>query len=418
MCHSANTTVAVVGRPPILDKGTGRIPFSVVGGLASYNIGQTVCLQIDPSDPERNIPALLARLHCSDVGSRADLNIPSAFPPGLVTWTHISEDGTLEANFTENLRPTDVSNAVPPERFGDLFPMLLSGQNFETFAPVSGLLADTSALDFLLDNVTRNASTPAYRAIMQAFGRWTCTFSNSLGSDTASSFVTDNCGRFIPSIVRNCAAIGDLVDQSISLVQRGQAVPIPAGCDVCIRQSSELWLTLTCQTNFNTLSNVIVMSESFTWTDERGNVLGNEHTLLVSKPGTYTCTADFGGGESDTATSSVGFVPEVQLLFMHNNITDSGCERLRTDYEFSHNDVCAFVMEMITLDCVAMQENVTGVPVLFADQMNMPLNQFSATINDDRSQIVCRLNTANNEDIEERCVNVGGGSLNLTVYGT
>ena len=114
-------------------------------------------------------------------------------------------------------------------------------------------------------------------------------------------------GRFFPSIVSICAGVGETVPGTdVMLVQRGQTNPIPAGCDVCIRQSSELSLILTCPTNVETLSNQMAINESFTWTDDEGNVLGDENTLLVSEPGTYTCTVDFGGGESDSAISSVG----------------------------------------------------------------------------------------------------------------
>ena len=38
--------------------------------------------------------------------------------------------------------------------------------------------------------------------------------------------------------------------------------------------------------------------------------------------------------------------------------------RLRNEYEFSPNDVCAFEMEQISFECISTQENVTGVPVV------------------------------------------------------
>ena len=104
-----------------------------------------------------------------------------------------------------------------------------------------------------------------------------------------------------------CTGVGQTVPgTAVMLVQRGQTNPIPAGCDVCIRQTSELWLTLICPTNVNTISNIMERSVSFTWTDGKGNVVGNDDTLLVAVPGMYTCTADFGDGERDSATSSVG----------------------------------------------------------------------------------------------------------------
>ena len=106
-------------------------------------------------------------------------------------------------------------------------------------------------------------------------------------------------GRFVPSILSPCDGVGtEVPNTDVILVQRGQTNPIPAGCNVCIRQSSELWLTLTCPTN--------VVAMSFTWTDEERNVVGDENTLLVSEPGIYTCTAYFEGGERDNKRTSVG----------------------------------------------------------------------------------------------------------------
>ena len=53
----------------------------------------------------------------------------------------------------------------------------------------------------------------------------------------------------------------------------------------------------------------------------------------------------------------------------------------------------------------------------YDDLWQHPIEPFLATATFNRSQIFCLLNTANNEDIEEDCVAIGGGSLNLHVYG-
>ena len=45
------------------------------------------------------------------------------------------------------------------------------------------------------------------------------------------------------------------------------------------------------------------------------------------------------------------------------------------------------------------------------------MEPFSVTRMFDRSQIFCSVDTTNNADVEEDCASVGGGSLNLTVYG-
>ena len=107
-----------------------------------------------------------------------------------------------------------------------------------------------------------------------------------------------------PSIIRDCTGVGTPIDSFVSLVERGQAVPIQAGCDVCIRQAAELWLTLTCRTNVASFPNSTILST--TWTDEDGDVVGDRPTLLVQDPGSYTCRVDFGNDNIDRATSSIG----------------------------------------------------------------------------------------------------------------
>ena len=112
-------------------------------------------------------------------------------------------------------------------------------------------------------------------------------------------------GQFRPSIERrNCDDVGRLIRSDLALVERGQAVPITIGCDVCIRQAAELWLTIVCPTNVNSFPNTSV---TIRWEDEDGNELqGVRDTLLVQQPGTYTCIADFGNNEIDREETSVG----------------------------------------------------------------------------------------------------------------
>ena len=110
-----------------------------------------------------------------------------------------------------------------------------------------------------------------------------------------------------PTITRrNCTEVGALILNEVRLakVQRGQAVPITIGCDVCIREAQELWLTIVCPTNVNSFPNTSV---TIRWEDEDGNPLqGVGDTLLVQQPGTYTCIADFGNNEVDREETSVG----------------------------------------------------------------------------------------------------------------
>ena len=108
----------------------------------------------------------------------------------------------------------------------------------------------------------------------------------------------------VPSIIGDCSEIGQVIDQNLALVERGQAVPIPAGCDACIQQAAELSLTLTCPTNVANLHSVSV--QSYRWTDENGRVLSERPTLLVKSPGSYTCTVDFGDEGMDSQTTTIG----------------------------------------------------------------------------------------------------------------
>lgn len=111
----------------------------------------------------------------------------------------------------------------------------------------------------------------------------------------------------VPSILRQeCEDAGDLIGNTgdLALVQRGQASAIPIGCDVCIQETAEVWLRIECPTN---IADFPDLSVTITWEDEEGNMLqGDGNTLLVQTPGTYTCIADFGGGDIDRESTAVG----------------------------------------------------------------------------------------------------------------
>ena len=109
----------------------------------------------------------------------------------------------------------------------------------------------------------------------------------------------------IPSILQgNCEEAGTLIDNRLAQVQRGQPSSIPIGCDVCVKEAEEIWLTIVCPTNAASLPNVTVV---ISWRDENGNELkGDEDTLLVQTPGRYTCIADFGDGNVVSESTDIG----------------------------------------------------------------------------------------------------------------
>lgn len=349
VCHSANTTVANVGRPPIIDCGTGRDPASTSpsGNLVTYNIGSTICLNIDQSDPNRNRPLQLARLQCADVGAVEEENIPSAIPSALVTWEHTSLDGTT-AFFAINTSPDNIDEAtyIPPEEFTMAFPGLIGADS-----PFTVSTDSTNALDFSVANITRNLSREDYLNLRMAFGFWTCTLNNSLGSQTKTSFISDTCGDFVPSIERNCENIGELFG-TFYLVDSQTSVPVRAGCDVCVDPDKALALTLTCPTNIAAFENASITG--YEWTGESGALLSVSPSLTVVEPGSYTCRVFFGDDGSDAATSIVGFAPDVEIRAIRMRggsvFTSSGCERLRyTDPNVKEGDICAFISRELAL---------------------------------------------------------------------
>ena len=159
--------------------------------LDVYDIGSTICLQIDPFDATRNNPSSLARLQCADVLQDISRNIPTPLPPATFTWTHRSLTG-IEADFAVERGPDELRNSMymPPDEFIDAFPELIASNRLTVSTDA---VPATSSLDFSTNNITKNFSDPTYLALRQAFGIWTCTMNNSLGMETATTFITDMC---------------------------------------------------------------------------------------------------------------------------------------------------------------------------------------------------------------------------------
>ena len=124
-----------------------------------------------------------------------------------------------------------------------------------------------------------------------------------------------------PSIIRgNCEDVGILQQENLVEVMRGQAVPIFIGCDVCIQEAQEVWLTIECPTNVNAFPNTSV---TFSWVDKDRNILqGVGSTLLVQRPGEYTCIADFGNNERDEESTTVGCETVCLILIILLMITN------------------------------------------------------------------------------------------------
>ena len=168
--------------------------------LEVYNIGSTVCLRIDPLDCSRNQPRLLLRLRCGDVGEDDEENIPSLLPLPLVTWRHTSLDGSSSAFFAINNHPGEVDDVgyAPPEEFIQTFPGLVGEESPFTVSPDAG--RDATALDFSTLNITRDVNHVDYQNLRMAFGWWECTLTNGLGSQTETSFITDDSCEFIHTL--------------------------------------------------------------------------------------------------------------------------------------------------------------------------------------------------------------------------
>ena len=80
---------------------------------------------------------------------------------------------------------------MPPEEFIEEFPGLLAPDS--PFAVSTDAGMDSSALDFLVANMTLNVLDVEYLNFRKALGWWECTLSNSLGTQTERTFIGDSC---------------------------------------------------------------------------------------------------------------------------------------------------------------------------------------------------------------------------------
>ena len=313
---------------------TEPIPDASNDLLEVYNVGSTICLQIDPVDATRNVPRQLARLRCADIGENDELNIPSPLPAAVVTWQHTDLMGNT-AFFAINQPPDVIDDAgyMPPDEFVTTFFGLVGQESPFTVSTDAGMGA--SALDFSTNNITRDNMDQEYLNLRMAFGFWECTLNNSLGSQTERTLITDTCkysskcvimvvlffvytigGDSVPSITRNCAGIGELVPGTgVYLHDPKSTVPVVAGCDVCVPSKSSLALTITCPTNIQNFPGDSV--DRYEWTDSNGNILSVYDELSVTVPGTYTCTVFFAESGRDSASSSVNCKSIVLVVCFH-----------------------------------------------------------------------------------------------------
>ena len=148
-----------------------------------YNIGSTVCLDIHPSDYSKNRPRYVLRLHCGDLGADYENDIPSLLPlPAVVTLHHTSLSN-ISAYFAieeSSVRIGDI-DYMPPDRFT------------KAFRPDGIAFTAQSVFEFDVSNVTSSPSDLEYLNLRTAFGLWECTLGNSLGRQTATTFITDSC---------------------------------------------------------------------------------------------------------------------------------------------------------------------------------------------------------------------------------
>lgn len=145
-----------------------------------YKIGATICLHIDV-DPTQNRPRNRVELRCPTIEGNAMENIPPDLPMSFLTWTFTSlENGRSAVAFTEGTAPDFF------QLFTDIFPDIS-----DVYVPQSGTPVDR--LNIEVDDLPKNATSSRYRALMQGFGFWSCTRTNSLGEVTKFSLVTDMC---------------------------------------------------------------------------------------------------------------------------------------------------------------------------------------------------------------------------------
>ena len=165
--------------------------------MNGYNIGQTICLFIHPTDATQNRPRDFVTLRCSDVGAVSDEFgnplIPSPIPSSTFTWGHTSLEG-VSANFAFNTSQDELTSSyIPPMEFTAAFPMLSASEILGV-----STMADSRAVTLLfsLTNITRINDT-MYDALREAFGEWKCRLDNDLGMDMATTIITDMCTQDI-----------------------------------------------------------------------------------------------------------------------------------------------------------------------------------------------------------------------------
>ena len=182
-CHSANTSLIIAGRKPLLNSTTGRTPDTNKNGNKVFRIGSTICIEIDPVDPNR-IKQFDIELSCPIADESTKNNIPPAVPIPTRLWTHTNLEGT-----TASLRLVELGVApiIITTDFINAFPGIHSRFIVDTQPPSDSLLFDVG-------NVVKNASNTGYQDLRQSFGSWTCTVNNSLGTESATTFFSDMCG--------------------------------------------------------------------------------------------------------------------------------------------------------------------------------------------------------------------------------
>ena len=151
-----------------------------------------MCLDIHPSDYSKNRPRSVLRLRCGDLGADYENDIPSFLPlPAVVTLHHTSLSN-ISAYFAIEESSVKIGDIdyIPPDRFTKAFPGLV-GVLFP-FRPDGIAFTDQSVFEFDVSNVTSSPSDLDYLNLRTAFGLWECTLSNSLGRQTATTFISDS----------------------------------------------------------------------------------------------------------------------------------------------------------------------------------------------------------------------------------
>ena len=143
-----------------------------------FRIGSTICIDIV------NCSQFNITLLCPVAAESPENNVPPLVPVPTRLWTHTNLDGV-----TASL-PLVSDGWVPfvTTNFTTAFPGIDNQLIVDTRPPANALI-------FSVQGVVRNPSNAAYRSLRQCFGLWTCTVSNSLGTESATTFFSDTCKR-------------------------------------------------------------------------------------------------------------------------------------------------------------------------------------------------------------------------------